>query len=131
MASAHAQAPEVERWQGAQGGPPKAHIVVIENASDWRAVWSLYRKGEVPPPFESARHMGLAVALGRKPSTGYGVELVFAGPKDGRFLVELKEITPGDQAVGQAMTSPWLILRFDRINLPLKVTGLDVAGFKR
>lgn len=128
---AFAQAVNVERWQSGTGGPPKAHAVPIQSAADWKGIWALYAPDRPLPPFEPGRHMGLAVALGRKPTTGYAVELVSIGPGEGKLVIELKEVVPTGQIVGQAITSPWLILRFDRTNMPLKVVGLDVAGFKR
>jgi len=129
--AASAQPAPYERWQGAYGGPPKAQALPIQSASDWKGIWAMFLPHDLPPPFDAARHMGLAVALGQKPSTGYGIEVVEVGPREGHFVIQLREIGPGDQAAGQAVTSPWVILRFARTNMPLKVEGIAVAARKR
>jgi len=129
--AAYGQELQVDKWQGRFGGPPKAQATPIQTAADWKGVWALFQPGAGPPPFDTAKHMGLVVALGQRPTTGYSLELVSIGPQDGRLVVELKEIEPSGQVAGQAITSPWLILRFNRVNMPLKVVGLDVAGFRR
>jgi hypothetical protein len=126
-----AQSVPYERWQGTHGGPPKAQAVPIQSASDWKGIWAMYLPHDVPPPFDPARHMGLAVAIGQKPSTGYAIDVVDVGPSEGRFVIRLKEIEPVDPAAGQAMTSPWLILKFARTNMPIKVEGIAVAPRKR
>jgi len=116
-----AQAAEIQRWRGTYGGPAEASAVVANDAAQWRALFAKLRAENVPP-FDEKRHVGIGLFLGERRTGGYGIRIVSAGPRDGRFVIEAEATAPGPgMPVTQAFTQPWLVMLIDRPELPVVV----------
>lgn len=108
---------DVERipgWSGPYSGTnglTERSALVIRDVEAWANIWDrihTIRRPKPPlPDVDFARKMVILVALGRRPSSGYSVEISSATQSDGKIHVDIKTTLPGDECiVSNAMTFP-------------------------
>jgi len=111
-------------WRGDISRAQSPTFLVARTEAEWRALWDLV--GTRPPGALPENLMALAVFLGSRNSSGYGVEIVtiMADRRPGRrdqLLAEYREIRPtSEQFQSQVLTSPYVITLIDRTDTPVR-----------
>jgi hypothetical protein len=68
------------------------------------------------------------ISLGKRPTTGYGINLLSAEDIEGTSKITIQEIKPLPNAmVGEAITHPYIILRYSKGTSNVKVVAEDGA----
>jgi hypothetical protein len=93
---------------------------VIRDQASWARLWSEIHAGLTPapplPPVDFAQHMLIAVALGTRPSGGFGVKVESVTTRGGRLEIAVVEACPAAGAmVTQALTQPAEVVRCPRL----------------
>ncbi|HYC03776.1 MAG TPA: protease complex subunit PrcB family protein [Azospirillaceae bacterium] len=111
-------------WRGDISRAQSPTFLVARTDAEWRALWDLV--GERAPGAMPENLMALAVFLGSRNSSGWGVEIVDirVDRRQGRreqLLAEYREIRPtSEQFQAQVLTSPWAITLVDRSDFPVR-----------
>ena len=93
---------------------------VIRDPASWARLWSEIHAGLTPapplPPVDFAQHMLIAVALGTRPSGGFGVKVENVTTRGGRLEIAVVEACPAAGAmVTQSLTQPVEVVRAPRL----------------
>jgi hypothetical protein len=93
--------------------------IVIRDAEAWRKVWELINSPVSPKPplpeIDFSREMVLVVALGTRPTGGYGIIVDRAYQRDDRIEIIVRKQTPGKTCgTTQAITQPVDIVRLPK-----------------
>ncbi len=73
--------------------------------------------------------MAAVIFLGEKNTGGYGAEIIGARVREGRLVIDYREISPApDAMVTQALTSPWAVVILPRSELPMTANNLNPPG---
>jgi len=93
---------------------------VIRDEASWVRIWSEIHAGATPapplPPVDFAQHMLIAVALGTRPSGGFGVKVRSVATRGERLEVAVVESCPAAGAmVTQSLTQPVEVVRAPRL----------------
>lgn len=111
-----------QQWHGQYATTSEPEVVVATDARLWRNILATAKPTTQEfPPFDPAHKVGIGIFLGRRPTGGYGVEIVSMGPRKDKFVIVIDEIKPGGSIVTQALTSPWTILLIDKPDLAVEV----------
>ena len=82
--------------------------VTVRSAAEWEALWKENGANAPLPAVDFSREMVVAVLLGRRPTAGYGVEIVRIVGNGGALVVEYVETAPSrDTITAQILTSPY------------------------
>jgi hypothetical protein len=89
--------------------------VAVQTAAEWKALWQKHAPGQKMPVVDFAKSSVAAIFLGTRNTGGHKV-LVTAVDRTGPdVVVAWHEEQPGSGLmVTQALTSPFLIVRFDK-----------------
>jgi len=108
-------AQEKGEWRTAYGGPAEAVHAAALKPGDHRRLLArveFFRWRAEPPRVDYEKQMMVGICLGRRPTGGYGVRFLSAGPeKEGGkeyLVVRYEEARPGGFAT-QALTAPCLL----------------------
>jgi hypothetical protein len=115
----------LETWGGATATVEVQSTMRAATAEEWRTLWQL--AGVTPPrPLAVGREIASGVFLGRRPTGGFGVEILGLQPEPGTHEVVWREHTPPrDAVVTQALTTPWQIAVF-----PAEVIHTGFSGVR-
>ena len=94
----------------------EAKNMVVKSAEEWRACSHPTAPGSATDlkDFDWSKHMLIAVALGSRPSGGYGIEIDHVVSKGSYWLVHARETRPATGSLQtQMLTSP-----FDCVSTP-------------
>jgi hypothetical protein len=106
--------------------------VVIRDAASWRKIWERIHSPFSPTPplpeIDFSLQLVLVVALGERPTGGYGIIVDRAYQRDDRVEVIVRKQTPG-KACGttQAITQPVDIVRIPRTKRVLVFRETEVV----
>ena len=123
VAATHPAASDpTQQWHGQYATTPESEVIVATDARLWRNILTTAKPTTQQfPAFDPAHKVGVGIFLGRRPTGGYGVEIVSMGLSKDKFVIVIDEIKPGGSIVTQALTSPWTILLIDKPDLPVEV----------
>ncbi len=119
-ASVHAATqPPFQIWTGQQGRGEAFNVEVAHTDSDWRHLWRAVGRSE-PPTALIDGHVGVAVRLAPRRTSGYKVEIIGVAPSDHIAFVHYRIVEPKTDAfLPMVLTSPWAIATFPLSNLPI------------
>ncbi len=112
--------------RGDQSGFQGPQQLVIRTREGWQAAWARHASNRLPPPpcpeIDFSRDMVVVLALGDRPSAGFGLE-VESVAKDGAFLrIRARERAPAKGTAQAAVVSrPFHILRVPRSPGPVEI----------
>ncbi|MBK7875088.1 MAG: protease complex subunit PrcB family protein [Planctomycetes bacterium] len=94
---------------------------VIRTAEDWYRLWIDHHSNVVPVPLppkvDFTREMVLCVAVGQRPTGGYGVRITRTYLEGGRLHVEAHETRPPQGAiVPMVLSQPYEMVRVPRFD---------------
>ena len=89
---------------------------VLETEEEWRETWDRMHAGVSPPPerpeVDLEASIVVVLAMGTRPTGGYGIGVSAARVVDGDLELEVEERSPGASCgVTQAITSPTLLIQ--------------------
>ena len=95
--------------------------IVLRTAEEWWRLWQEHQSQVVPmPPLPSVdftREMVLGVAVGRRPTGGYGVRILGTRLEGGRLHVEAHETRPPEGAiVPMVVSEPYEFVKVPRFD---------------
>jgi hypothetical protein len=104
---------------GSDCGITEKGVRVARTPSEWRELWDDHTRTRVPkppaPPVDWESQMVVGVALGSRPSGGYGVEIQRVRMDNGAIVVEAREVAPAEGAiVPMVVTCPYRMITTDR-----------------
>lgn len=95
--------------------------LVIENSEEWGRVWSFSMPVYHPAPeIDFSTHMVIAVFMGWRSSSGYGISIERITNMGNEIIVNVKETYPG-RGVGTltVVTHPHHIIKVERVEKPI------------
>ena len=100
---------------GTQSGAQWEGLVVCRDANAWQALWKNHSRLQLPmppmPPVDFDSECVVAVFLGPRPTSGYGVSVLGFEEIDGGWTLRVHESTPEPgMAQMQVMTMPFAML---------------------
>lgn len=100
-----------ELYQGEQCNAVEATTKVVRDADAWQIFWTkTFGDKLAAPAVDFAQFMAVAVLLGRKPHSGYAVNITSATGVDDRLIVGYRTHAPlPDEQVAATTTSPYAI----------------------
>jgi hypothetical protein len=101
--------------------------IVIRDSTTWREYWRLLNTPFIPEPklpvVDFDHEMIVLVALGSRPSAGYGIVIESAVADSGRLLITVRRLAPGSHcAVGAVITHP-----VDIVSVPAREGGVEFS----
>lgn len=119
------------------GGLERPIVIWIAGAAEWRSQYGRIVSPQMslpsPPMVDFSREGVLLVAMGTRPSAGYGLSLAGASAtvRDGVLSVRVdwREPPPGYRQA-QVVTSPCLVLKVPAVPFA-RITVLDLEGRTR
>ena len=109
--------------QGQQSNATGFRTEVLNTDGDLQRYWSRVvgqRPESAPRDVKWGEEMLIAINLGQRSSLGYSVYVETIAKRRGELLVSVVEQKPAPGSmVGQAITSPWVIVRMNRQPEPL------------
>ena len=82
--------------------------VAVRSATEWGALWKEHGDNAPLPVIDFSREMVVGVLLGRRPTAGYGIEIVRTIGNGGALVVEYVESAPSRDAItAQILTAPY------------------------
>jgi hypothetical protein len=99
---------------GYQSGLKPGSIRVARDDNEWRELWSEHTSTMLPrpeaPTIDWQKQMVVCIALGQRPTAGYGIEIDRVEHEGRRLIVEAHERKPApDAVVPQVITHPYVI----------------------
>ncbi len=118
---------------GQQSAAVNPQMLVIRDPATWTAFWQAnFGVNAVAPVVDFNRQMAVAVQIGRRPTTGYGVNITSADVVNDRMEVRYQVFAPQPgSVVAQVITSPFAIALLPVSSLPVAfrpTTATVVAG---
>lgn len=106
--------------------------VMIRDAKAWREVWERIHSSVSPTPplpeIDFSQEMVVVVALGARPTGGYGIIVDRAYERDDRLEIIVRKQTPGKNCnLTQAVTEPVDIVRLPKIERPVIFRETEVV----
>ncbi len=118
---------ELVRGDQATGFDEPSFLIVADQGdllSLWNRAYGSRLSIPPVPTIDFARETVIAVFLGTRPTSGYGVEIQDLRLEDGDLFIDMREVKPPpDSLTAQVITSPWVMLRVLR-------GGVDVVWFR-
>jgi hypothetical protein len=117
--------------EGQASGIEEPREVVVQTAAEWKTLWQQHTQGQKMPAVDFAKSTVAAIFLGTRNTGGHKV-LVTAVDRSGSDVVVAwhEEQPGGGMMVTQALTSPFLIVRFDKASGAVKFKKGPVAKAK-
>lgn len=84
-------------WRGNSSGIWESRQVVIRNQQDWNQLWSEHASGQPSPPVDFSRYMVVGVFLGKRPNTGYELEITELKKLPDQLALEYQELLPKEE----------------------------------
>jgi hypothetical protein len=82
--------------------------VTVRSSAEWGALWKENGANAPLPAVDFSREMVVGVFVGKRPTAGYGVEIVRAIGNSGALVVEYVETAPSrDSIAAQVLTAPY------------------------
>jgi hypothetical protein len=110
--------------QGSRSGVTEALEVVVRAPAEWASLWARHAGPGVPsPPIDFAREMVVAVFLGRRPASGFRVQITDVHETGaGRDLeVIYQELDAAAGAMRRpVVTTPFHIVSLPRSEMPVR-----------
>ena len=101
-------------------GPREAGYHVIQNAEEWAEICKkTFPPDVVPPEINFSNTTVIAVFMGEKPTSGFAIEVKEITDTIFRVVVKVAWITYVGKAVLQVFTSPFHIIKVEKINKPI------------
>jgi hypothetical protein len=101
-------------------GPCEAGYHVIQNAEEWDEICrKCFPPGVVPPEINFSNTTVIAVFMGECPTSGFDIEVKEITDTIFRVVVKVAWITYTGKAVLQVFTSPFHIIKVQKINKPI------------
>ncbi len=113
-----ATAESAMQWQGILSEVAEVTTVVARTQAEWAALWQ--RVGQEPPVALPDGTVAVSIFLGRRPTAGYGIEIVSAAQSVAGFTVVYEERKPAGPVL-MVVTFPYLIRLFPDPGLPVRV----------
>ena len=108
---ARLQSPQTFRTigKGPMSGIDGPRQVAARTLADWTMLWRSHATGGQPmPAIDFSRETVVGVFAGRRPTSGYGVEIVRTAEANGTLIVDYVETRPAPGAVtAQIVTAPY------------------------
>jgi len=119
--------PIVAEWKGNHCGVTEPKRVVITNEEEWAELWRRVHTVRIPAPelptVDFSKNMVLAVFMGQKPTSGYGVQITEVTRANGEIVVKVKETTPPKGAIVlQVLTQPFHIVVVPKVEGKVRFT---------
>ena len=93
---------------------------LITSEEEFGKLWSLISATGTPPAVDFAKETVIAIFAGEKPTTGYGVMVSNVEDSAHARMVSVTLTEPGENCIeGQAITSPYEVLKLPASSLPL------------
>ena len=109
--------------QGQQSEATSFRTQVLNSEADLQRYWSQVIGNPpqtAPKGVQWGKEVLIAINLGQRPTLGYSVYVETIAKTQGQLVVTVVEQKPAPGGmVGQAITSPWVIIRMDRQAEPL------------
>ena len=94
-----------------------ARQVVVKTPAEFEKLWREHAPGRAAPAVDFAKSMVVAVFLGSRPSSGFGVEITEVRRDGDALLVTWAERRPGrDQMAAAVMTAPAQLVAVPRFD---------------
>ena len=108
--------------QGAHSRLTDALDVVVRTADEWTALWARHAGPGPPPAVDFARQLVVAVFAGRRPTSGYRIEITGVQVVDQEIRVVSQERAPLAGALSlPVVTTPFHVIRIPRSELTVRV----------
>ncbi|MDT8391297.1 MAG: protease complex subunit PrcB family protein [Lentisphaeria bacterium] len=106
--------PVEQEWKGFNAKQEKAQRLVIRDQVGWTSAWGEMMGNISPkpavPPVDFAKHMVIAVFMGRRNTGGHAVKIVNVEETD-KVIVTIRESSPAEgDLVTMALTSPYHVI---------------------
>lgn len=113
------------QWRGQYGGGPEFSTEIKTTEARWSQLWRRLDK-EVPQRLDPAREMAIFIAIGKRPTGGYKVQVLSATVKGNQLVVKYTDGKPSsDTYVTQAVTNPWVVAVIPKTSLPVMFENID------
>lgn len=90
--------PFAAEWKGTHSGVNEPRRLVITDEKGWEHLWQTVHAAASPQPpvpqVDFSRHMVLAVFMGRKPTSGFAVQITEVVACNNEVLAFVKETAP-------------------------------------
>jgi hypothetical protein len=119
--SSNADEPYRTLLYGYHSGLKAGHLRVARNEEEWRELWAehtlpMMPKPE-PPSVDWSKEMVVCVALGERPTGGYGVSIDHVAVDHGHMIVDaIERKPPADALLPQVITRPYVIAATPRVS---------------
>ena len=98
--------------------------IVVRDEGAWREVWEVIWRQHSPQPLpevDFSQEMLVVVALGERPTGGFGILADSAFADDKELVIRVRTITPGPRCgTTQALTQPVDVARVPRTELAVR-----------
>ncbi len=99
--------------------------VLIRDDTQWEAFWAEALAPQTPlpqrPAVDFARHMLIAVTMGRRGTGGHAIAVAAVSRRDGEWVVTVRETSPEAGCITiQAFTAPIQIVRVPASDTPIR-----------
>ena len=112
--------------RGYQSGVDKECVRIAHTPAEWTSLWREHSTNELPRPAEPhvdwSKDMVVFVALGRRPSGGFGVEIDKLSLDGGALRVEAHETKPApERLVPMVVSTPYHAITTPRRDGPVRL----------
>jgi hypothetical protein len=101
--------------EGQASGIEEPREVAVQTAAEWKALWQKHAPGQKMPVVDFAKSSVAAIFLGTRNTGGHRAIVTAVDRTGADAVVAWHEEQPGSgMMVTQALTSPFVIVRFDK-----------------
>lgn len=103
---------------GDKSGVKLFQTAVIQNKTEWDALWSRHDSKQTAPGIDFEHNTVLAVFGGQKPSAGYQIEITQVNPLKGggaSVIYRLVKPAPG-KAGASVMSQPFIMIKTEKLS---------------
>lgn len=127
-------APHKTEWSGSHM-PARYSGYILKTDEDWRHFWGKVYDMVVPQGFDADKHTAVVIALGDRPSSGYGIEVASGRMVGDEFIVDYLETRPEEgMMTASMMTQPYLVKLFPKTNARIvfhKMSEEEIKVYQR
>ena len=108
---------------GAQSPQTKSGVIWINTQADLEAQWPRWTSGSpCPRGIDFAKETIMIATMGERSTGGYRIFVRSAQYESGNVVIRLAEESPHPESiVSQALTRPFVAVRFDRLSGPVRI----------
>ncbi len=111
----------IAQWKGNYSGIEEPRRLVVTDEKTWANLWQTVHSAKIPTPLipnvDFNRHMVVAAFMGRKPTSGYSVQITKVVARYNEVQVFVKETSPPPNAILlQVITQPYHIVVVPKVN---------------